>query len=101
MVDLNDIEDIETVELLETPREPNRNRIRINPFVDLSDTDFRKKYRFSKRYAMKIVDLIREDITKDPRGCSVSPEMQVVCALRSWARHEVSRPKAYITFNKT
>lgn len=101
MVDLIDIEDIETAELFETPRRHNRNRVRVNPFVELSDEDFRQKYRFNKRYGLKIVDLIREDLTRDARGCPVSPEIQVACALRSWARHEVSRFKAYIAFIKT
>ncbi|XP_046971024.1 putative nuclease HARBI1 [Vanessa cardui] len=89
MIDLMDIEDMEVIELLQTPRVNNRNRLRINPFIELSDEDFKQKYRFNKRYAMKISDLIRENLTKDPRGCSVSPEIQVVCALRSWARHEI------------
>lgn len=96
IIDLIDIEDIEATELLETSRVNNRYRVRINPFIELSDEDFRQKYRFTKRYAMKIVDLLREDLTRDARGCPVSPEIQVVCALRSWARHEVSRFKVYI-----
>ncbi|XP_037296752.1 putative nuclease HARBI1 [Manduca sexta] len=89
MVDSVDIEDIEAVELLETPRRPNRNRVRLNPFIDLSDEDFRQKYRFTKSFAMKIVDLLKDPLTRDTRGCPVSPEIQVVCALRSWARHEI------------
>lgn len=101
MIDLIDIEDLEAAELLEMQRVIYRNRLRINPFIELSDEDFRQKYRFSKRYTMKIVDLLRENLIRDARGCPVSPEIQVVCALRSWARHEVSRFKAYIPFMKT
>ncbi|CAH0731066.1 unnamed protein product, partial [Brenthis ino] len=88
MVDLIDIEDIEAAEMLELPRRHNRSRVRVNPIMELSDEGFRQKYRF-KRYAMKIVDLVKEDLTRDGRGCPVSPEIQVCCALRSWARHEI------------
>lgn len=50
MVDLVDIEDnMDYAELLETPRVNNRNRVRINPFLELSDDDFSQKYRFNKR----------------------------------------------------
>ncbi|CAH0731059.1 unnamed protein product, partial [Brenthis ino] len=92
MVDLIDIEDIEAAEMLELPRRHNRSRVRVNPIMELSDEGFRQKYRF-KRYAMKIVDLVKEDLTRDGRGCPVSPEIQVCCALRSWARHESGIPK--------
>ncbi|CAK1597378.1 unnamed protein product [Parnassius mnemosyne] len=75
--------------MLETTRRPDRHRHRVNPF-ELSDEDFRYKYRFSKRFGEKIVGILREDLVHDPRGCPLSPEIQVVCALRNWARHEVS-----------
>lgn len=48
------------------------------------------KYRFSKRFGERIVDLLRGDLSHDRRGFPLSPEMQVACALRNWARHEVS-----------
>ncbi|CAK1590160.1 unnamed protein product [Parnassius mnemosyne] len=74
--------------MLDTTRRPDRHRHRVNPF-ELSDEDFRYKYRFSKRFGEKIVGILREDLVHDPRGCPLSPEIQVVCALRNWARHEI------------
>lgn len=58
-------------------------KVGINPFTELSDEDFRHKYRFTEEFAMKIVDLIRDHLTRDTRECSVSPELQVVYVLRS------------------
>ncbi|KAL0811461.1 hypothetical protein ABMA28_009861 [Loxostege sticticalis] len=71
---------------------PNRKRKeykeRRDPFL-LSDEDFKTKYRFTKNYINKIVNLIKEDIVRDTRGCGVSPELQVLTAIRTWARQEV------------
>ncbi|KAF9424091.1 hypothetical protein HW555_000800 [Spodoptera exigua] len=76
------------LDMLETSRRSNRRRYRRNPF-ESSEEDFRYKYRFTKRFGAKIVDILREDLCHDPRGCPLSPELQVVCALRNWARHEI------------
>lgn len=86
-MDMDDLIDLEDLDMLETFWRTNTLRQRGNPF-ELSDEDFRYKYRFTKGFAEKIVDLLREDLSHDPRGCPLSPE--VVCALRNWARHEVS-----------
>ncbi|CAK1581069.1 unnamed protein product [Parnassius mnemosyne] len=85
MIDLMDLEDLD---MLDTTRRPDRHRHRVNPF-ELSDEDFRYKYRFSKRFGEKIVGILREHLVHDPRGCPWSPEIQVVCALCNWARHEI------------
>ncbi|CAG9087321.1 unnamed protein product [Plutella xylostella] len=90
-MDLIDLVDLEDVDILEDQREPRRvaeNRLRLNPFL-LDDEQFRYKYRFTKRFGQKIVDLLRDQLVQDPRGCPLSPELQVVCALRNWARHEI------------
>lgn len=91
-IDLIDADDFEDILSLEThhQRQSFRSRIRVNPFVKWSDEEFKYKYRFAKRFAMGIVDLVRNDLEHDPQGNPLSPELQVVCALRSWARHEVS-----------
>lgn len=90
-MDINviDLMDLEDLDMLETPWRYDRHRHRLNPF-ELGDEDFKYKYRFTKRFGEKIVDLLREDLAHDSRGCPLSPELQVVCALRNWARHEVS-----------
>lgn len=78
-LDRIDLIDLEDLEMLETPiqRRPHTHRHRINPF-DMSDEDFQYKYRFTKRFGEKIVDLLQENLSQDPRGCPLSPELQVV-----------------------
>lgn len=76
---------------------------RQDPFL-LSEEDFKSKHWFTKdranrhpsrsvvgypRYIHKIVNLIKDDIVRDKRGCGVSPELQVLTVVRSWARQEV------------
>ncbi|KAF9420672.1 hypothetical protein HW555_003219 [Spodoptera exigua] len=87
-IDMIDLMDLEDLDMLETSRRSNRRRYRRNPF-ESSEEDFKYKYRFTKRFGAKIVDILREDLCHDPRGCPLSPELQVVCALRNWARHEI------------
>jgi hypothetical protein len=84
-----DMMDLDDLDLLEMSRRTNRRRQRLNPF-DLDDEDFRYKYWFTNCFGQKIVDILRKDLNHDPRGCPLSPELQVVFALRNWARHEVS-----------
>ena len=76
MFDLMDLEDLE---MLETSRRSEIRRHRINPF-ELSDEEFKYRYRFTKRFGAKIEDLLRDDLAHDSRGCPLSPELQVVCA---------------------
>ncbi|XP_028177228.1 putative nuclease HARBI1 [Ostrinia furnacalis] len=68
---------------------------RADPFL-LDDAEFKYKYRFSKEYILKIVNFIRNDIIQDRRGCGISPELQVLAALRTWARQEVQDDAADI-----
>ncbi|KAL0879631.1 hypothetical protein ABMA27_003346 [Loxostege sticticalis] len=77
--------DFDDIENLETHRCSVRHRNRLNSF-DMDDEDF----RFTKRFGLKIVDLLREDLAYDPRGHALSPELQLACALRNWARHELN-----------
>lgn len=89
LLDINDMEDLEDLSEINTHRIP-RYRLRMNPFIEYSDDDFKAKYRFSKRFALKIVDLVKDDLSKSRRGGSICPQIQVASALRCWARHEVS-----------
>lgn len=68
-----DLMDLEDLDMLETSQRSYRRRHRANSF-ELSDEDFRYKYRFTKRFGEKIVDVLREDLSHDPRGCPLSPE---------------------------
>lgn len=61
---------------------------RYDPF-SLQDVEFKRRYRFSKDTATYIINLVRQDLQLDPRGCSTSPELQVLTAIRCWGRREV------------
>ncbi|XP_064074865.1 putative nuclease HARBI1 [Vanessa tameamea] len=63
-------------------------RSRGNPF-SLDDEEFRKRYRFSKKTATFIINLVREDLKLSAKGCGTSPELQVLTAIRCWGRREV------------
>lgn len=65
-INLIDLMDLEDLDMLETSRRADRHRHRVNPF-ELSDEEFVYKYnRFTKRFGIKIVDLLREDLSQDP-----------------------------------
>ncbi|CAG9124590.1 unnamed protein product [Plutella xylostella] len=51
---------------------------RADPF-SLPDVEFRSPYRFQKDTMNYIIDLVRDDIVVDQRGCGTTPELQVVC----------------------
>ncbi|XP_041974078.1 putative nuclease HARBI1 [Aricia agestis] len=54
----------------------------------ISKDDFRKKYRFTKESVRYIVSLVSEELQKDRRGGGITPELQVLTALRCWGRRE-------------
>lgn len=79
----------------EPPRKIKCFKNRFDPFT-LQETDFKMKYRFSKRYVRKIVELVRSDIEVQTRGGGLAVELQVCTALRIWARQEVQDDAADI-----
>lgn len=83
MEDFYDVVDFDAV-----TRRRKVYKSRANPF-DLRDVDFKMKYRFTKQYVTEIVRILEPDLIRDVRGCSVSPELQVLIALRAWGRSEV------------
>lgn len=70
-MDLNMI--LEDLNILETSRRSDRPRHRVNSF-ELNDEEFKYKYRFTKRFNVKLVDLLREDLAHVPKGSLLSPE---------------------------
>lgn len=80
--------DMDDVDYMDTFRD-TIHRERVNPFEYYDEVKFRKRYRFSKNFGNKIVDLVKADLPCDARGQSLSPQIQVACALRCWARHQV------------
>ncbi|KAL4702205.1 hypothetical protein ACJJTC_012337 [Scirpophaga incertulas] len=81
--------------LTRLPRKRNSYKKRFDPFT-LNEEDFRKKYRFTKKFTRKIVDLVRSDIEKKANGGGLSAEVQVCTALRTWVRQEVQDDSADI-----
>ncbi|PSN46284.1 hypothetical protein C0J52_12859 [Blattella germanica] len=64
----------------------------------LSDGDFKSKYRFSKEYARLIANFVEEYLHKDTRGAALTSELQVLVALRTWARNEALQLVKKLTF---
>lgn len=87
---MNSIISISTIARITDAHERRRKiyKRRRNPFV-LRDFSFELKYRFNKQTIRRIVDIIEDDLVLNRRGGSVSPELQVLIALRCWGRREV------------
>lgn len=81
---------IAAIEYIENPtRRQKLYQKRIDPF-SLPDIEFKRRYRFNKDTARFIINLVRQDLQLDSRGCGTSPELQVLTAIRCWGRREVS-----------
>ncbi|XP_047543246.1 putative nuclease HARBI1 [Vanessa atalanta] len=86
-------EDIEDIRNFRNGIGRNRKRkvynTRANPMEELSEEDFKKRYRFSKENMEKIINILRNDLSMDNRGGSISVELQVMAVIRYWGRHEI------------
>ncbi|XP_072043033.1 putative nuclease HARBI1 [Amphiura filiformis] len=80
-----------TAELLRQLRErqnrPQRvYRDRSNPFEELSEKQFRTRYRMYKHTAIELIDMMAPDLQRDTeRGHALPPYLQVLTALRYYA----------------
>ncbi|KAL4719977.1 hypothetical protein ACJJTC_018942 [Scirpophaga incertulas] len=63
---------------------------------ELSEKDFKNRYRFSKENMKKIITLLRDDLSVDNRGGSIPVELQVMAVIRYWGRHEIQEDCAEI-----
>uniref|UniRef100_A0A2H1VKK2 SFRICE_015750 n=1 Tax=Spodoptera frugiperda TaxID=7108 RepID=A0A2H1VKK2_SPOFR len=67
---------------------------------ELSESDFKQRYRFSKGNMVKIINILRTrlsmDKSMDSRGGSIPVELQVIAAIRYWGRHEIQEVCAEI-----
>ncbi|XP_059049820.1 putative nuclease HARBI1 [Achroia grisella] len=81
---------ISTINLIDMSRIRQKKTFKkkVNPFL-LPDKCFKYKYRFNKSTARYIISLVYDQLKQDPRGGAVSPELQVLTALRCWGRREV------------
>ncbi|CAG9128856.1 unnamed protein product [Plutella xylostella] len=88
---MNNLINIQLIARIDANRVRRRRKVyrrRKDPFT-LDDIEFKKRYRFNKDTVRRITHLVRHEITRGPRGLAVSPELQVLTALRCWARNEV------------
>ncbi|PSN37739.1 hypothetical protein C0J52_22719 [Blattella germanica] len=90
-----DIEDLNSLEQLDVIRKRKKYIQRYDPFA-LSDGDFKSKYQFSKGYARLIANVVEEYLHKNTRGAALTSELQVLVALRIWARNEIQDDTADI-----
>lgn len=82
-------EEIEELRSFRTvQRLPKQYKKRVDP-MGLDDVEFRYKYRFTKENMKKIINLVKEELEVDKRGGGISPDLQVMSAIRYWGRHEV------------
>ncbi|KAK7873799.1 hypothetical protein R5R35_005784 [Gryllus longicercus] len=98
---IRDIESVEEVVFMdeifdcEQPRRKKKSyRARVSPLEMYSDAEFRRKYRFSKEGAIKLIDLFGAQLKSDGRGGKLSPDLQILTALRCWGRNEVQDDSA-------
>ncbi|KAK7790669.1 hypothetical protein R5R35_002444 [Gryllus longicercus] len=98
---IRDIESVEEVVFMdeifdcEQPRRKKKSyRARVSPLEMYSDAEFRRKYRFSREGAIKLIDLFGAQLKSDGRGGKLSPDLQILTALRCWGRNEVQDDSA-------
>lgn len=84
------IQAADVVDQLPQPRRPKKYYKRANPLDELPDVEFKRRYRFCKATIAYIVELVRVDLQKDLRGGGLTPELQVLTAIRCWGRKEVN-----------
>lgn len=89
----NEIEELR--EFRRMVRQPKLYNTRMNPMQDLSGSEFKQRYRFSKENMLKIIELLRNDLHVDSRGGSIPVELQVMAVIRYWGRHEVGLSNIY------
>lgn len=61
----------------------------INPMDVLDETEFKKKYRFSKSNMTKVIQIVKNELYGDIRGVYIPAELQIMAAIRYWGRNEV------------
>lgn len=113
--DLNDLNAFEEflnmesiIKRIETSRQYHRLCVskktkgrRFNPFMDLTETQFRRSYRFSKDNAKRLVEMLKDDLEIEQqqqqlRKNQVPIEYQITAAIRYWGGTEVRGFTNYI-----
>lgn len=84
------LDTLETLNLLNVRKRRTRTyKKRKNPFSVYEDEAFRKRYRFTKENALKLVSLVKADLKGKRNGGKIPPHIQVLAALRCWGRNQV------------
>lgn len=86
---VNEIQEIEEADNLLSLRRLKIYKTRENLFEKLDEEEFRTKYRFSKTTALYVIDIVKGNLEHDLRGGAVAPYLQVLTAIRTWARGEL------------
>ena len=88
------VEEVEEIAGMFNDRGDRRKKMykaRCDPFALYSEDEFRRKYRFSKEGAKYVVGKYASCLVSDiNRGGKLTPELQILTALRYWGRNEVS-----------
>ncbi|XP_035433454.2 putative nuclease HARBI1 [Spodoptera frugiperda] len=92
----DEIEEIRNFRNIGSRRRVKIYNSRSNPMEELSESDFKHRYRFSKENMVKIINILRNDLSMDSRGGSIPVELQVMAAIRYWGRHEIQEDCAEI-----
>lgn len=90
------------IKRIETSRQFNRLCVskkakgrRFNPLMDLTETQFRRSYRFSKDNAKRLVEMLKDDLEIEQqqqgieRKNQVPVDNQIMAAIRYWGGTEV------------
>lgn len=93
---IDDLEMIEeNEEILPLTRQVKLYKPRNNPFEDLTEDEFKYKYRFSRSTAYCITEMLKNDLAGDARGGFIPNHLKVLAAIRTWARGEVNKLSQY------
>lgn len=78
----DEIEEIRNFRNIGSRRRVKIYNSRSNPLEELSESDFKHRYRFSKGNMVKIINILRNDLSMDSRGGSIPVKLQVMVAIR-------------------
>ncbi|XP_064470638.1 putative nuclease HARBI1 [Ornithodoros turicata] len=86
MMELREVNELEQLDDFERYSWTRTIRDRLDPFTTWSGTGFKRRYRFSKDTVRFIIDTVRPDLPASELNCAIAPELQVLSALRFFAK---------------
>ncbi|KAF9787608.1 hypothetical protein SFRURICE_001660 [Spodoptera frugiperda] len=79
----DEIEEIRNFRNIGSRRRVKIYNSRSNPMEELSESDFKHRYRFSKGNMVKIINILRNDLSMDSRGGSIPVKVAIALASKS------------------